>query len=158
MAQLGRNKVSFIIKGTNRADPLPMILREYMSLAKRRETLYKILNRSAQPMAADMRAGAPVRTGALSKSFRVRKAKRVKKFTEVSVFVGGVNGNYVSDGQAKKMVGWRAHWAELGTVKHPGNFFLQPAIRKGIPVAQARIRKSMAILLRKMRQKHLGKG
>lgn len=152
MAKLGRTGVGFVIKGTNRNDPLPKILRRQMNLKKRKETLYKILKRAAEPMAADMRQGSPVRTGALQASFRARKARKKIKFTEVAVFVGGVNGNYVSGGQSKKMAGWRAHWAELGTVNHPGNYFLQPAIRRGIPVAQAKIRKSMANLLKKMRR------
>ena len=144
MAQQGRQTVTFIIKGTDRKDPLPRKLRAIMSLKKRRKLLYNIVRDSGKPMRDMMRAGSPVRTGVLKKSFHVRQAKK-KKFTQVSVFVGGIKGTFAGMDGPQKYAGWRAHWAELGTVNHPGNYFLQPAIRIGtiraVTIIRARMRK-----------------
>lgn len=155
MPQQGRTTVQFFIKGTKRADPLPTLLRKYVTLETRKKELYLILKRAGEPMAADMRRNSPVgSTGALAASFRARKAKR-QKFGHVSVFVGGIKSGTITSGKGGvvKMAGWRAHWAELGTVNHPGAYFLQPAIRRGIPVAKERIRKGMANLVRRLKKK-----
>ena len=155
MAQLGRKSTAFIIKGTSRKDPLPTLLRKYVSLEQRQKELYLILKRAGEPMAADMRQGSPSgATGALAASFRARKAKK-KKFGHVSVFVGGIKKGTITGakGGIVKMAGWRAHWAELGTVNHQGAYFLQPAIRRGIPVAKKKIRKGMQNLVRRLRKK-----
>lgn len=97
-----------------------------------------------------MRMGSPVDTGALKGSFQIRKAKKDPGVTKLAVYVGGVNGTRVSGGQPKKMVGWRAHWAELGTIHHPGAYFIQPAIRKGIPMSITIIRTELNKLLRSL--------
>jgi HK97 gp10 family phage protein len=120
------------------------------SLKERKATLYKILRRSAIPMRNMMRQGSPVDTGRLKGSFQIRKAKRDPGITKLSVYVGGVNGNRVSGGQPVKMVGWRAHWAELGTIRHAGAYFIQPAIKKGIPMSVAIIRAEIDNLLRSL--------
>lgn len=160
MAQRGRSSVLLSIKGTNRKDPLPTLLRKQASLATRKQELYNIVNRAGQPMAEKMRKDSPVgRTGALSASFRVRRSTRKRKFTEVSVFVGGIkSGTVMTANGPAKMQGWRAHWAELGTVNHAGAYFLQPAIRWGIPVAQERIRKGLSTLVRRLRRRGKLKG
>ena len=98
-----------------------------------------------------MEQGSPVRTGALKNSFRVRKATSRRRFTEVSVYVGAVNGKRTEGGAEKKMVGWRAHWAELGTRHHAGANFIQPAIRRNMPVAQRLIREGLFNLLASMK-------
>ena len=147
----GRQAVTFVIKGTKRNDPLPRSLRRKLKLKDRKDLLYKILVKAGTPMRDMMRSGSPVRTGALQKSFNIRRAKKRVKFTEVAAFVGGINGTRTEGGMKKRMVGWRAHWAELGTVNHAGAYFLQPAIRKGIPVAQRIIRAELARLLRNLR-------
>jgi len=152
MAQLGRKgAVQFVIIGTKRNDPLPRRLRKHLTLKERKKVLLKIMKKAGEPMRKMMEEGSPVDTGALKNSFRVRKATSRKRFNEVSVYVGAVNGNRQQGGVTKKMVGWRAHWAELGTVRHAGANFIGPAIRKGIPEAQAIIREELGKLLRSMR-------
>lgn len=155
MAQQGRKTIRFIVKGTNRKDPLPTTLRRYLTLERRKKELYLIVRRAAEPMAEDMRKNSPVgATGALAASFRARKAKR-QKFGHVSVFVGGIKSGKITGakGGIVNMAGWRAHWAELGTVNHAGAYFLQPAIRRGIPVAKKKIRKGLSNLVRRLRKK-----
>lgn len=149
MAQLGRQGTKFFILGTKRTDPLPTKLRSILSLRRRKELLYRIVRDAGIPMRDMMRAGSPVRTGVLKQSFHVRKAKK-QRFTEVAVFVGGIKGTFMGMDGPKKYAGWRAHWAELGTVNHPGRYFLQPAIRLGIFRAKALIRARISKLVRNL--------
>lgn len=145
-----RAVTAITILGAKRSDPLPRRLRRMANLQDRKKLLYKILRKSAEPMRNMMQAGSPVKTGALQKSFQIRKAKKDPGITKLAVYVGGVNGSRVESGVSKRMVGWRSHWAELGTIHHPGAYFIQPAIRRGIPMAQAIIQAELNNLLKKL--------
>lgn len=152
MAQRGRKVIRIDLVGFNRNDPLPRLLRRMYSLDKRRALLLKVMKAAAEPMRSAMEQGSPVDTGALKRSFRIRQSKKRTSFKTLSIYVGAVNGNYVSGGEKKRLAGWRSHWAELGTVHHPGAYFIQPAIRRNIPVYQRLLREGLRNLLRNVRR------
>ncbi len=152
MAGQPRSTVSIRLTGASRNDPLPRLLRSAFGLKERRARLEKIVKDAGKPMAADMAAGAPVDTGRLRASFGVQKSKK-SNFNTISYFVGARKGRTTFGGQVGRFAGWRAHWAELGTKHHSGAFFIQPAIRKNIPVAIQRIRNGVANLVREARRK-----
>ena len=151
MARLGRSTIRLKLVGFKRSDPLPTLMRRYYTLDKRRAMLLKVMKAAAEPMRSAMEQGAPVDKGTLKRSFRIRNSKKKTSFKELAIYVGGVNGNYVSGGEKKRLAGWRSHWAELGTVHHAGAFFIQPAIRRNIPVYQRLLREGLRNLLRNVR-------
>ena len=147
-----RSTVSIRLTGAKRSDPLPRRLRSAFGLKTRRAKLEKIVKDAGKPMARDMAAGAPVDTGRLRASFGVQKSKKFSTFQRIAYFVGARKGRTTFGGKVGRFAGWRAHWAELGTTHHPGAFFIQPAIRKNIPVAIQRIRDGVANLVREARR------
>lgn len=152
MARQGRQAIRFKLVGFKRSDPLPTALRKMYNLDKRRALLLKVMKAAAEPMRAAMEQGSPVDKGTLKRSFRIRNSKKKTSFKQLAIYVGGVNGNYVSGGEKKRLAGWRSHWAELGTVHHPGAYFIQPAIRRNIPVYQRLLREGLRNLLRNVRR------
>jgi len=151
MAQLGRKTIRLKIDGTDYNDPLPRMLRRMYTLDKRRAILLKIMKKAAEPMRKAMADGAPVRTGDLKASFKIRTAKKKVGFKTLAIYVGAVNGNRTVKGEKRRLVGWRSHWAELGTRNHPGAYFIQPAIRRNIPVYQALLRRMLRNLVVQLR-------
>lgn len=157
MAQRGRNSLRIDLVGFDRNDPAMRALRSGFTLKRRVSELNKIVKHSGEPMLRKMKRGSPVDTGALRNSLGIEKARRKKGPFLISYFVGARTGRYISGGEIKARAGWRLHWAELGTVKHPGRYFMGPAIRYGMPVSKRLIRNGLRNLLRNA-AKRLGRG
>jgi len=118
--------------------------------------------RAAHGMRDAMAALAPVRTGVLSQSYRIRKLKRLPPRT-LGIRVGAVSGSaVVSPGRLEKipgatlgdtfaMAGWRDHWAELGTVNHPPQPHVGPAIKSKTGEYNRELRSNLARILAALR-------
>lgn len=150
MATQRRTAVRFTLTGAKRRDPGPRALRKAFGLKERRAELEKVVKNAGKPMAESMKQGAPVDTGKLAHSFGVQKSKKQSSFRKIAYFVGARTGRSTFAG-GKRFAGWRAHWAELGTVNHPGEYFIQPAIKKNTPVAIRLIREGVLNLVRRSR-------
>jgi HK97 gp10 family phage protein len=149
MAKAGKFTANFNLIGFKPTDSLPRLIRMYMILKFRERALIAAMKNAAQPMADRMAALAPVRTGQLSRSYASSKLKKVPPGI-LGIRVGAVSGLGVFEGDTFGKAGWRDHWAELGTVNHPGKPHVQPAIKQTIGAYRIQLRKNLAGILKNL--------
>ena len=147
MAAIGRFKSNFHIDGLKPSDPLPRRVLRFRNLATRDELFINAMKDAAEPMRKAMASGAPVDTGLLSQSFASAKLRNAPPKI-LGIRVGGVSGEGVWNGAAISRMGWRDHFAELGTVHHGPHPHVQPAIKTKLPVYRKKLRANLAALIK----------
>ncbi len=108
---------------------------------KRENSVIRALKRAAEPLRAEMGNRAPVDEGLLRESFRAEKlqkknlgvrgklyGKRVASAAGIRVGASKRKAKFFGGG--RRLAGWRAHFQELGTVKHKAQPHIRPAIKK----------------------------
>jgi hypothetical protein len=143
MARSGAFKANLFLTGFERNDPFPSRLRRLKKIKDRKNVLYKAMAKAAEDMRGDMEGKSPVLTGLLSQSFAIRRLKKTPTFV-FGIRVGAISGprvvqpnqlGYISGiaaGEEYNAMGWRDHWAELGTRHHPPHPHVGPAIKKNL--------------------------
>jgi HK97 gp10 family phage protein len=146
----GKFVANVYVKGFNRGDQLPRLMRKYMTLQTREKELIAAMKRAAKPMKEMMENLAPVRTGALSRSYAMRKLVKTPPRV-IGIRVGAVSGKGVFQGDSFAKAGWRDHFAELGTVNHAPQPHVRPAINATLGTYRLNLGKELAAILRKLR-------
>lgn len=148
--RVGRStRTNFHFIGFERSDPLPRLMRKYMTLKQRETALVKAMQEAAGPMKEQMSKLAPRRTGELSRSYAAVKLKKAPSGV-LGIRVGAISGKGVFKGQSFGKAGWRDHWAELGTRNHPGTPHVQPAIKQKLGVYRKKLRANLAGILKQL--------
>lgn len=148
--RVGRStRTNFHFIGFERSDPLPRLMRRYMTLKTREEALIRAMKDAADPMKEQMGKLAPRRTGELSRSYAAVKLKKAPSGV-IGIRVGAISGKGVFKGQSFGKAGWRDHWAELGTRNHPGKPHVQPAIKQKLGVYRKKLRANLAGILKQL--------
>lgn len=146
----GRFIANVYVKGFNYGDPLPRLMRKYLTLADRETVLINAMKRAAKPMKEMMENLAPVRTGALSRSYSMRKLIKTPPRT-IGIRVGAVSGKGMWQGDSFAKAGWRDHFVELGTVNQRSQPHVRPAINATLGTYRLNLGKELAAILRKLR-------
>lgn len=147
MARVGKFGSNFHIDGLKPTDPLPRRMLRFKSLALRDRLFIAAMTDAAGPMRDAMSKGAPLDTGALSQSFSIEKLKKVPD-NILGIRVGAVSGEGVWDGNSFNKMGWRDHFAELGTKHHAAHPHVQPAIKSKLATYRKKLRKNLAALIK----------
>lgn len=147
MATIGKFRSNFHIDGLAPNDPLPRRMLRFRSLATRDELFIKAMKDAAEPMRKAMASGAPLDTGALSQSFATEKLRKAPPKI-LGIRVGAVSGEGVWAGNSFSRMGWRDHFAELGTRHHAAHPHVQPAIKSKLPEYRKRLRVNLAALIK----------
>jgi len=142
-------RTNFHFIGFERSDPLPRLMRRYMTLKQRETALVKAMRDAAEKMKEKMGKLAPRRTGELSRSYASAKLKKAPNGV-IGIRVGAISGKGVFKGQSFGKAGWRDHWAELGTRNHPGKPHVQPAIKQHLGQYRAKLRANLAGILKQL--------
>ena len=147
MARAGKFASNFHIDGLAHSDPLPRRMLRFSNLKARDDAFIKAMKDAAEPMRLAMSKGAPLDTGALSQSFSSEKLRKVPQ-NILGIRVGAVSGEGVWSGNTFQRMGWRDHFAELGTRHHAAHPHVQPAIKSKLPVYRKKLRVNLAALIK----------
>lgn len=132
----------FEITGLKEIDEVLKSLPEKLT----KQVLTGAYRKASKPLLEEMQRLVPQYEGDLQDSLGMVNAK-TKDLEKAAVYVGPRNR------PAQTYVGWRAHFAEFGTVNHPAQPFIRPAFDNKIGQVKDQIKLDVAeVLLRTMKR------